>query len=93
MFIGKAGVSFDHYQWLFLLSPQAREIHNYGRSYSRPRRGGRGALAAQNGVRVDWMNETLGRIATKRRHLELLDKIQALEDELVELDHRKDEIS
>lgn len=51
------------------------------------------ASAARNGVRVDWMDKTLGRIATKRKHLELLDKIQGLEDDLVELDHQWDEIS
>lgn len=39
------------------------------------------------------MDETLGRIATKRKHLELLDKIQTLEDELLELDRRRDEIT
>lgn len=51
------------------------------------------ASATRNGVRVDWMDKTLGRIATKRKHLELLDKIQGLEDDLVELDHQWDEIS
>lgn len=51
------------------------------------------ALAARNGIRVDWMDETMGKIVMKRKHLELLDKIQALEDELVELDRQRDEIS
>lgn len=51
------------------------------------------ASAARTGVKVDWMDETLGRITTKMKHLELLDKTQALEDELVELDRRRDEIS
>lgn len=41
------------------------------------------ALAAQNGVRVDWLDEALGRVATKKKHQELLERIQALGDELV----------
>lgn len=30
------------------------------------------ALAAQKGVRVDWLDEALGRVATKKKHVELL---------------------
>lgn len=41
------------------------------------------ALAAQNEVRVDCLDEALGRVATKKKHMELLERIQALEDELV----------
>lgn len=51
------------------------------------------ALATKNGVRVDWLNETLGRVVTTKKHRELLERIQALEDELVELDRRRDEVS
>lgn len=51
------------------------------------------ALAAQNGVRVDWLDEALGRVAMKKKHQELLDRIQTLEDELAELDRRRDEVS
>lgn len=50
-------------------------------------------LAAQNGVRIDWLDEALGRVATKKKHQELLDRIQTLEDELAELDRRRDEVS
>lgn len=39
------------------------------------------------------MDEALGRVATKKKHGELLERIQALEDELVELDRRRDEVS
>lgn len=35
----------------------------------------------------------LGRVAMKKKHQELLDRIQTLEDELAELDRRSDEIS
>lgn len=51
------------------------------------------ALAAQNGVRVDWLDEALGRVTMKNKHQELLDRIQSLEDELAELDRRRDEVS
>lgn len=51
------------------------------------------ASVARNGVRVDWMDKALGRITTKRRHEDLLEKTQALEDELLELDRRRDEIT
>lgn len=51
------------------------------------------ASVARNGVRVDWMDKVLGRITTKRRHEDLLKKTQALEDELLELDRRRDEIT
>lgn len=51
------------------------------------------ALAAKNGVRVDWLDEALGRVTTKKKHRELLDRIPTLEDELAELDRRRDEVS
>lgn len=51
------------------------------------------ASVVRNGVRVDWMDEALGRIATKRRYADLLEKTQALEDELLELDRGRDEIT
>lgn len=47
------------------------------------------ALAAQNGVRVDWLDEVLGRVARKKKHVELLERIQALKEELAELDRRR----
>lgn len=34
-----------------------------------------------------------GRIATKRKHLDLLEKSGALEDKLLELDRQRDEIT
>lgn len=51
------------------------------------------ALVVRNGMRVDWMDETFDRIAAKRKQLELLVKIQTLEDKLIELDHRRDKIT
>lgn len=48
------------------------------------------ALAEQNGVRVDWLDEALGRVTMKNKHHELLDRIHSLENELAELDHRRD---
>lgn len=51
------------------------------------------ALAAQNGVGVDWLDEALGRVAMNKKHRELLDRIQSLEDELAKLDRRRDELS
>lgn len=34
------------------------------------------ALVAQKGVRVDWLDEALGRVATKKKHVELLERIR-----------------
>lgn len=51
------------------------------------------ASAARMCVKVDWMNKTLGRIAIKWKHLNLLKKSRDLEDELVQLDRRRDEIT
>lgn len=44
-------------------------------------------------MRVDWLDEALGRVAMKKKHQELLDRIQSLEDKLAELDRRRDEVS
>lgn len=48
------------------------------------------ASAARMGVRVDWMDEILGKVATKRRHLDLLERTRVLEDKLLELDSQRD---
>lgn len=51
------------------------------------------ASAARIGVKVDWMDEVLGHVALKRKHLDLLESARALKDKLVELDHQRDEIT
>lgn len=38
-------------------------------------------------------DETLGRIATKRKHLDLLERSRALKDKLLELNRHRDEIT
>lgn len=51
------------------------------------------ASATRRGVRVDWLDEVLGRIASKKKHLDLLERMQALEEKLFELDPQRDEIT
>lgn len=49
--------------------------------------------AVRMGVRVDWLDEVLGQIARKRKHVDLLEQTQALEEKLYELDRQRDEIT
>lgn len=51
------------------------------------------ASAARMSVRVDGMHEVLDQIASKKRHLDLLERTCALEDKLLELDRQRDEIT
>lgn len=51
------------------------------------------ASTTRMGIKVDWMDETLGMIATKKKHLNLLKKSKDLEDELMQLDRRRAEIT
>lgn len=44
-------------------------------------------------MRVDCLYKALGRVAMKKKHVELLERIQALEEKLAELDLRRDEVS
>lgn len=50
-------------------------------------------LAARMGVRVDWLDEVLGQIVLKKKHLGLLESAQAMEEKLFELDSQRDEIT
>lgn len=50
-------------------------------------------LAARMGVRVDWLDEVLGQIVLKKKHLSLLESAQAMEEKLFELDSQRDEIT
>lgn len=51
------------------------------------------ASAARMGVRVDWMDEVLGQIASKKKHLDLLERTRVLEDNLLELERQRNEIT
>lgn len=51
------------------------------------------ASAARMGVRFDWLDEVLGQIVRKRKHVDLLEQTQALEEKLYDLDRQRDEIT
>lgn len=44
------------------------------------------ASAANMGIKVDWMDDALSRISSKKKHLDLLKKSKELTKELEELD-------
>lgn len=49
------------------------------------------ASTRKMGVKVYWLDDTLGKISNKKKHLELLKKSKELTNELEELDGRRDE--
>lgn len=51
------------------------------------------ASAARMDVQLDWLIEVLGQIAQKKKHVDLLERTQALEEKLYELDRQGDEIT
>lgn len=49
--------------------------------------------AAKMGVKVNWMDETLGKIARKKEHVDLMKRSRDLIKELKQLDRRRDGIT
>lgn len=49
--------------------------------------------AARMGIPVDWLDEVLGQIAREKKHVDLLERTQALEEKLFKLDRQRDEIT
>lgn len=49
--------------------------------------------AAKMGVKVNWMDETLGKIASKKEHVDLMKRSRDLIKELEQLDRRRDGIT
>lgn len=49
------------------------------------------ASAERMGVRVDWMDEVFNQIGSKKKHLDLLEWMRALEDKLLQLNRQRDE--